>query len=248
MVAAREQRVERGLLQRRADHRAHLRALLDDVEAADARGARRRWQQRRQHQHRRRLAGAVRPEKPVDLAGSDARDRSRRPHAAPCGTRGPAARPRSRCRAPSAASLLTWCGLGIEPRQARRVHVCRAGNARNCAARRVAGARAGKADVQRAAVAGARRRAHRPPPARTRAVTSSTSAAAGASCSSVSSPPTPRRRARASTPTGRASTVRAAQPPRAASTTGSSSSRRDLTTFDDRGDLVLCVGAAHALG
>ena len=53
--------------------RAHLRPLLDDVEAGDARRAGGRRQQRRQHVHRRRLAGAVRAEEAVDLAGLDAR-------------------------------------------------------------------------------------------------------------------------------------------------------------------------------
>ena len=36
VLAARQQRVERGLLERGADRRAHLRALLDDVEAGHA--------------------------------------------------------------------------------------------------------------------------------------------------------------------------------------------------------------------
>ena len=35
MVATGEQGVERGLLQRGADHAAHLRAFADDVEAGD---------------------------------------------------------------------------------------------------------------------------------------------------------------------------------------------------------------------
>ena len=51
--------------------RAHLRALLDDVVAGDARRAGGRRQQRRQHVHGRRLAGAVRAEEAVDLAGRD---------------------------------------------------------------------------------------------------------------------------------------------------------------------------------
>ena len=50
---------------------AHLGPLLDDVEAADARRAGGRRQQRRQHQHGRRLAGAVRAEEAVDLAVLD---------------------------------------------------------------------------------------------------------------------------------------------------------------------------------
>ena len=72
MVAPGQHRVERRLLERRADHDAHLRPLLDDVVAADARRPGRRRQQRRQHQHGRRLAGAVRPEEAVDLARLDA--------------------------------------------------------------------------------------------------------------------------------------------------------------------------------
>ena len=71
MLAAGEDRVERGLLQRGADRRAHLRALAHDVVAADRRAAARRRQQRRQHQHGRRLAGAVGPEEAVDLARRD---------------------------------------------------------------------------------------------------------------------------------------------------------------------------------
>ena len=50
---------------------AHLRPLLADVVASHAGGSRGRRQQRRQHQHGRRLAGAVRAEEAVDLAGSD---------------------------------------------------------------------------------------------------------------------------------------------------------------------------------
>ena len=71
MVAPGEQRVERRLLERGADRRAHLRPLLDDVVAGDARRAGGRRQQRRQHVHGRGLAGAVRAEEPVDLAGGD---------------------------------------------------------------------------------------------------------------------------------------------------------------------------------
>ena len=71
VLAAGEQRIERGLLQRGADRLAHLRPLLHDVEAADARDAGGRRQQRRQHQHGRRLAGAVRAEEAVDLARRD---------------------------------------------------------------------------------------------------------------------------------------------------------------------------------
>ena len=71
MIAAGQHRVERGLLERGADHAAHLRALRDDVVAAHAGLAGGRRQQRRQHQDGGRLAGAVRPEEAVDLAGLD---------------------------------------------------------------------------------------------------------------------------------------------------------------------------------
>ena len=71
VLAAREERVEGDLLERGADHAAHLRALADDVEAGDARGARRRRQQRRQHVHGRRLPCAVRTEEAVDLRRID---------------------------------------------------------------------------------------------------------------------------------------------------------------------------------
>ena len=68
VLAAGEQRVERGLLQRRADRGAHLRSFAHHVEARDARGAGRRREQGREHVHGRRLAGAVRAEEAVDLA------------------------------------------------------------------------------------------------------------------------------------------------------------------------------------
>ena len=71
VLAAGQQRVERRLLQGGADRGAHPRALADDVEAGDPRRARGRRQQRRQHQHRGRLAGAVGAEEAVDLAGGD---------------------------------------------------------------------------------------------------------------------------------------------------------------------------------
>ena len=76
-----QQRVERRLLQRGADRRAHRGALADDVVARHARRARGRRQQRGEHQHRRRLARAVGPEEAVDLAGRDRAGRSRRPRA-----------------------------------------------------------------------------------------------------------------------------------------------------------------------
>ena len=81
MLAAGEDRVERRLLERGADRRAHLGALADDVVAADAGAAAGRGQQRRQHQHGGRLAGAVGAEEAVDLARRDGQvdpvDRSR---------------------------------------------------------------------------------------------------------------------------------------------------------------------------
>ena len=71
MLAAGEDRVQRRLLQRRADRRSHLRALADDVEAADRRPPARGRQQRCQHQNRRRLARPVGAEEAVDLARRD---------------------------------------------------------------------------------------------------------------------------------------------------------------------------------
>ena len=70
-LAARHQRVERGLLERDADRAPHLRRLLDHVEAGHRGATARRPQQRGQHPDRRRLAGAVRPEEGVDLARGD---------------------------------------------------------------------------------------------------------------------------------------------------------------------------------
>ncbi len=78
VLAPGQHRVERDLLERRADRRAHGRALAQDVVAGDAGAAGGRRQQRREHLDRRRLAGAVRPEEPVDLAGLDHAGRSRR--------------------------------------------------------------------------------------------------------------------------------------------------------------------------
>ena len=71
VLAAREQGVERGLLQRGADGCAHLRAFADDVVARDAGGSFRRREQRDEHVHGGGLAGAVRAEEAVDLAGGD---------------------------------------------------------------------------------------------------------------------------------------------------------------------------------
>ena len=81
MVAAGQERVERGLLEGDPDQRTDLRALLHDVVAADACRARGRRQQRRQDVDGRRLARAVRAEEAVDLARRDGEvdpvDRSR---------------------------------------------------------------------------------------------------------------------------------------------------------------------------
>ena len=71
VLAAGQERVERGLLERGTDHPAHLRAVLVDDEPADPRGARGGRQERGQHQHRRRLPCAVRAQGAVDLARSD---------------------------------------------------------------------------------------------------------------------------------------------------------------------------------
>ena len=60
--------VEGGLLERRADGGADRRALLDHVVAGHARRARCGRQQRGEHMHGRRLAGAVGAEEAVDLA------------------------------------------------------------------------------------------------------------------------------------------------------------------------------------
>ena len=83
VLAPGQQRVERGLLERGADRLAHVGALADDVVARHARRARGGRQQRGEHQDGGRLAGAVRPEEAVDLAGLDAEvDPVHRAHAA----------------------------------------------------------------------------------------------------------------------------------------------------------------------
>jgi len=71
VLAPGQVRVEGDVLQRRADRGAHVGALADDVVAADRRMPRRRRQQCGEHQHGGGLAGAVRPEEAVDLAGGD---------------------------------------------------------------------------------------------------------------------------------------------------------------------------------
>jgi hypothetical protein len=71
VVAPREQRVERGLLERCADRAPDARPLANDVVAAHPRRPGGRRQQRREHVHGRRLARAVRAEEAVDLARGD---------------------------------------------------------------------------------------------------------------------------------------------------------------------------------
>ena len=83
VLAAGQERVERRLLQRRADVHPHLRPLLDDVEAGHARAAGGRRQQRRQHVHGRRLARAVRDRGSRRSRQAARRGRSRRPRAGP---------------------------------------------------------------------------------------------------------------------------------------------------------------------
>ena len=68
VFSTRQEAIERGLLQRSADRGTHLWALFDDVKSGDCRCPSCWWQQRCQHQHRRRLASTVRAKKPVDLA------------------------------------------------------------------------------------------------------------------------------------------------------------------------------------
>jgi hypothetical protein len=68
-LAAGHQRVERRLLERHADGPAHLRWVLDHVVTGDTRGSPGGSKQRAEHSHRGRLAGAVRAEEGVDLAG-----------------------------------------------------------------------------------------------------------------------------------------------------------------------------------
>ena len=63
--------VERWILEDDADRAAHALRGGHHVEAAEARRAARRREQRAEHLDRGRLAGAVRPEKPEDLAFRD---------------------------------------------------------------------------------------------------------------------------------------------------------------------------------
>ena len=68
VLAAREVGVERRLLERRADRVAHRGPLANDVVAGDPRGPGGGGQERGQHVHGGRLAGAVRAQEAVDLA------------------------------------------------------------------------------------------------------------------------------------------------------------------------------------
>jgi hypothetical protein len=70
-LAAGHERVERRLLECDADPAADLRRLRLDVEAGHARAPARRPQERHEHAHGGRLAGAVGAEEAVDLAGRD---------------------------------------------------------------------------------------------------------------------------------------------------------------------------------
>ncbi len=94
-LAAGHQRVERRLLQRDADRAPHVGGLVDHVVAGDERPAAGRPQQRRQHPHRRRLAGAVGAEEARRSRPRRPRGRRPGPHA-PRRRRARAHRPRSR--------------------------------------------------------------------------------------------------------------------------------------------------------
>src|SRR5215203_7037963 len=67
VLAARQERIERRLLQRRPDRGPHLRPLAHDVVAGHGGRAARGRKERRQHQNGRRLPGPVRAEEAVDL-------------------------------------------------------------------------------------------------------------------------------------------------------------------------------------
>src|SRR5207253_10647353 len=71
VLGAGQERVERGLLERGADRRAHLRALPRDVEPGHRRPAARRREEGGEHVDGRRFPGTVRAEEAVDLAGQD---------------------------------------------------------------------------------------------------------------------------------------------------------------------------------
>ena len=71
VLAAGEVVVDRGQLAGQADERPHLVGLADDVVPEHARVAGVRAQERREHADRRRLAGAVGSEHPIDGAARD---------------------------------------------------------------------------------------------------------------------------------------------------------------------------------
>ena len=68
VLPAGQKAVERRLLEGRTDRGPDLGSLLDDVEAGDAGAAGCRWQERGEHQRRRRLASTVGAEEAIDLA------------------------------------------------------------------------------------------------------------------------------------------------------------------------------------
>ena len=70
-LGPRHQWVDGGILQCDADRATHHRCLRDHVVPRDPRPPAGRLQQRRQHAHCRRLAGAVRTEEPEDLTLAD---------------------------------------------------------------------------------------------------------------------------------------------------------------------------------
>jgi len=81
VLATGEQWVQGHVLERSTDEAAHLGTLMGDVEASHARAAGGRGQQGGEHEHGRRLAGAVGPQEAVDLARRDVEvDAVDRPH------------------------------------------------------------------------------------------------------------------------------------------------------------------------
>src|SRR5215208_363120 len=67
VLAARQERIQRRLLQRRPDRGPHLRSLVHDVVAGHGGRAARGRKERRQHQNGRRLPSTVRTEEAVAL-------------------------------------------------------------------------------------------------------------------------------------------------------------------------------------
>src|SRR5215217_9630944 len=70
-LASRGQIVDADLLHREPDLPPYAAWMLGDVEAGDRRGSAGGPDERAEHAHRRRLAGAVRAEDPEHLAGPD---------------------------------------------------------------------------------------------------------------------------------------------------------------------------------